>query len=323
MATIKDVALRAGVSVATVSHVLNATKPVGTVNTARVLRAAKALGYQPNRSARALRKGYSQAIGLLFPDLRNPFFSEIVHSVEKEARRVGHGLILVDTSGDAAEEQRGFAWLSEHQVAGAIWIPASNKPPGRSFPVVAVDRPYSGIDQVYSDHYQGGALIARHAFESGHRRVALVSGPKEISSARLRRKGFLDEAKGRLRIVWETYASFDGELGYASIARLAAPDATFVFAANDLIAVRCIQTLKEAGIRVPSEVSVAGFDDVPWARWVSPSLTTVRQNIDAVGRCAVNTWIDGTAHPRRTPTLSVFPVELVVRESTSKARRQR
>lgn len=319
MATMMDVARKAGVSVATVSHVLNDSKTVSDKTSRRVRAAAEELGYHPNRSARALRKGYSQTLGLLFPDLRNPFFSELVYAVEEEARRLGYSLILVDTSGDETEEELGFTWLNEHRVAGAIWIPSSGRPIRSTFPVVCVDRPMEGLDQVYSDHYQGGRLIARHAIESGHRAAALISGPREITSACLRRNGFLDGIGTELSIAWEAFASFSGALDSETIERLGRSKATFIFASNDMIAMSTIRALTERGFDVPGDVSVAGFDDVPWAGLVSPSITTVHQDIATVGREAVRTWVEGIAHPRRAPVRSVLPVELVQRASTRSA----
>lgn len=317
----RDVASLARVSVATVSHVLNRSKVLSPAVTDRVLDAARTLHYRLDRTARALRTGKSQVVGLLFPDLANPFFPELARAIERAARDLGYSLILVDTSGDAATEQLGFELLSEHKAAGAIWIPASDgEPPPHDYPIVVVDRPVEGFDCVCSDHLEGGRLIARHLIALGHKRIGLLSGPAHLSSARLRRRGFLEAIGGEERMVWEHEVPFASPLPDAAAELLRDCEATVIVAANDVVAVGVLEVWKRMGRNPSEEPSVVGYDDLPWSAWISPALTTVRQNITALGERAVVMWHNRLHHPTRRRQAEKLPVELVVRASTKPLR---
>src|SRR5215472_4835207 len=191
MATVKDIAAAVGVSVATVSNVLNGKPNVGRVNRQKVLRAAQRLAYQPNRAAQAMRTGRTRAIGLVLPDLTNPFFPQLAQAVEKTARSLGMAVCLIDSQGSAEGETDGFALLCRHAVDGIIWCPVGTRPPphlkGRTPPIVLIDRPQPGHPVVHSNYLMGGGLLAAYAVRMGHRCVALLSGPQNLASARQRR----------------------------------------------------------------------------------------------------------------------------------------
>ncbi len=318
MVNLKDVAQAAGVSVATVSYVLRGAKPVSREVELRVWQVARELGYQPNRSAQTLRTGRSRTLGLLVPDLTNPYFPALVQVIETTARALGYALILIDAQNDPATEREGLELLAGYSVAGSVWVPVG-EPPKPPFPTVIVDRPAEGFDAVQADHYQGGALLAAYALELGHHRIGLLSGPRELISAQERRRGFL-EGLGGLDPVWECAVPFALELPEAALARLTRNEITLLVCANDVVAIGAVRSLKQLGRRVPGEVSVLGFDDVPWAALLEPPLATVRQPVAELGRTAVMLLHERIQAPEAPIKRQVLPVELVARRSAQKAR---
>jgi LacI family transcriptional regulator len=320
MATIKDLAAKVGVSVATVSNVLNDKPNVGATVRQKVLRAAKELGYRPHRAAQAMRKGRTRAIGLVLPDLTNPFFPQLAQAVENTARRLGLLVCLIDSQGCAQGETDGLILLSQHGVDGVIWCPVGPQVPapvrtlGR--PVVLIDRPKPGFAAVHSNYLLGGQLLARYALQRGHTRVGLLSGPRDLESAQQRRNGFLGAFPKRMEVAWEVRVGFDGILSReARDALLRRRRATLIVAGNDLIAINAIHFLAERGVAVPDEVSVVGFDDISWAKVVSPRLTTIAQPLVAIGTRAVELLQERMAGATVPSRATVFDVTLVERES--------
>lgn len=319
MATIKDVALRADVSVATVSYVLNGRKTISPKVTARVLLAAKELNYRPNRSAQTLRTGHSKTIGLLLPDITNPFFPTLAQAIESNARRQGYVVIFIDTRQDAQVEQEALELLAEYDVAGTIWCPVANEVPVEpAFPIVLVDRPIDGFDAVYADFFHGGKLAAEYAYRLGHRRVGLLSGPQTLKSAYLRREGFLAGADKKLELIWDIEVPFSTALPDEVCSALLARDVSLVVAADDAVAVGVLKLLRGASIEVPDDMSVIGFDDISWAELVCPTLSTVRQPVAELGKRAVLLLHERLKKPSQRPQEVVLGVDLVERESTRK-----
>jgi len=318
MARLKDVAERAGVSTATVSNVLRGTKAARPEVTARVRAAADALGYVPNPHAQSLRTGHSRAVGLLVPDLTNPYFPALAQAIETTARAHGYALLVMDAGNDGALEDASLSLMASYRVAGVIWVPVHDQPRlDWPFPVVTVDRPLACCDAVVADHFQGGALVARHALERGHRRVGLLTGPRALASAALRRSGFLEAAAGGLEVAWEHEVPFTSDLPADVVARLRDPGCTLIACANDAVAVGVLRALRDAGARVPDDVSVIGFDDVPWAEFVEPALTTVRQPLAALGAAAVEMLHARIAEPATPRRFETHPVALVVRRTVA------
>jgi len=318
MARLKDVAQLAGVSTATVSNVLRGTKATTPEVRSRVVAAAAELGYVPNPHAQSLRTGHSHALGLVVPDLTNPYFPALVQAIETTARALGYALIVMDAGNETTREHESLGLLASYRVAGVVWVPVDDRPATDwPFPVVTVDRPLPCCDAVVADHAQGGALVAAHAIACGHRRVGLLSGPRALASAAGRRCGFLRAAAGALEVAWEHEVPFSSDLPGAVAARLRAPDCSLVVCANDAIAVGALRALREAGARVPDDVSIIGFDDVPWAEFVEPALTTVRQPLAALGAGAVAMLQARIAEPRAARRLETHPVTLVTRRSVA------
>ena len=320
MATVKDIAAAVGVSVATVSNVLNGRPNVGRVNRQKVLRAAKRLGYRPNRAAQAMRTGRTRAIGLVLPDLTNPFFPELAQAVENTARGLGLLVCLVDSQGRAAGEADGFALLMQHAVDGIIWCPVGPRLPpylrDAARPVVLIDRPRPGFPVVHSDYLMGGRLLAEYALRMGHRCVGLLSGPQNLASARQRRDGLVEAFPQDIRIAWEVVVGFDGILNPDAVRALQRRGkATLIVAGNDLIAISAIRCLAEAGVHVPADVSITGFDNIRWTDVVTPRLTTIAQPVGAIGAKAVRLMQQRMSGEKIASRPTIFDVALIERDS--------
>lgn len=323
MATIKDVAAKVGVSVATVSNALNGKPNVGSAMRRKVVRAAKDLNYRPHRAAQAMRKGRTRTIGLVLPDLTNPFFPQLAQTVENKARKLGLLVCLIDSQNTAEGEIDGVTLLAQHGVDGIIWCPVGPRipPPIRTLdrPVVLIDRPRPDFAVVQSNNLMGGRLLAKYALRQGHTRVGLLSGPRNVENAQQRRTGFVTACPERIDVAWEVRVGFDGHLPReARDALVRRRGATLIIAGNDLIAINAMRFLIQNNINVPEDVSIAGFDDISWARIVSPSLTTIAQPLPAIGACAVELLqerMTGTVVANR-PT--VFDVALVERDSVKR-----
>lgn len=323
MATVKDIAAAVGVSVATVSNVLNGRPNVGRATRQRVLRSAQQLDYRPNRAAQAMRTGRTRAIGLVLPDLTNPFFPELAQAVENTARSRGLLVCLVDSQGRPEGEADGFSLLMQHAVDGIIWCPLGPRLPTQlknlARPVVLIDRPRPGYAVVHSNYLMGGRLLAEYAARMGHRRVGLLSGPQHIESARQRRDGFVKALPSGSEIAWEVCVGFDGVLTEEACAALQRRrKATLIVAGNDLIAIGAIRRLAEQGVRVPDEVSVTGFDNIRWTDLVTPRLTTIAQPVGAIGARAVELMQERMSGEKIDSQRTVFDVELIERDSVRK-----
>jgi LacI family transcriptional regulator len=323
MATVKHIAAAVGVSVATVSNVLNGKPNVGRATRQRVLRIAQQLDYRPNRAAQAMRTGRTRAIGLVLPDLTNPFFPELAQAVENTARSRGLLVCLVDSQSRPEGEADGFSLLMQHAVDGIIWCPLGPRLPAQlknlARPVVLIDRPRPGYPVVHSNYLMGGRLLAEYVARMGHRRVGLLSGPQHIESARQRRDGFVKALPGSSEIAWEVCVGFDGVLTNEARAALRQRrKATLIVAGNDLIAIGAIRRLAEQGVRVPDEVSVTGFDNIRWTDFVTPRLTTIAQPVGAIGARAVELMQERMSGEKIDSQRTVFDVELIERDSVRK-----
>jgi LacI family transcriptional regulator len=323
-ATLKDIASAVGVSLATVSNVLTGKPNVGRVIRKQVLQAAKQLGYRPNRAAQAMRTGRTRAIGLVLPDLTNPFFPELAQAVENTARNLGLLVCLVDSQGRAEGESDGFALLMQHAVDGIIWCPLGPRPPstlrrlGR--PIILIDRPGPRYAVVHSNYVMGGELLAGYAVRMGHKRIGLLSGPQALESARQRRDGFVNALPDKIDIVWEVSVGFDGVLTPEAIEALTRQrkKATLIIAGNDLIAISAIRCLADHGVRVPEDVSITGFDNIRWTDVVTPRLTTIAQPVGAIGAKAVELMQESMSGQRIPARHTVFDVSLIERDSVKR-----
>lgn len=327
MVTVKDIAAAVGVSVATVSNVLNERPNVGDATRRKVLEVARRLGYRPNRAAQAMRTGRTRTLGLVLPDLTNPFFPELAQAVENKARSLGLVVCLIDSQSSLHSESDGFSLLLQHAVDGIIWCPLGPRLPASlkklTGPIVLIDRPRPGFAAVHSNYEMGGRLLAEYALRMGHTRIGLLSGPQQLESARQRRDGFANAFPEDIQIAWEVSVSFDGVLTAQAIDALErGRKATLIVAGNDLIAISAMRCLSNLGVAVPDEVSVTGFDNIRWTDLVTPRLTTIAQPVGAIGARAVEMLMERIEGQNVAPARTVFDVELIERDSV-KPRRAR
>jgi LacI family transcriptional regulator len=332
MATIREVAESAGVSYATVSHVINNTRLVSQGTRQRVLAAMEALNYRPNALARSLRQGKTNTLGLVLPDSANPFFAEISRSIEDEAFKRGYSVFLCNTELDTQRELFYVDVLSKKQVDGIIFVAAGDQADsleflvGRNMPVVMVDRdvPNVEVDAVLTDNQLGGYLATRHLLELGHKRIACISGPSSITPSAERMIGYrkaLEQAglpyDERLILRGDYHAQSGMEITH-SILNMD-PRPTAVFALNDLMALGALRAAAEAGCIVPEELAVVGYDDLEIARFSNPPLTTIAHPKKEIGARALELLVDRISRKGSPPSRLVLPPELIIRRSSQPA----
>lgn len=305
MATIKDVAERAGVSITTVSHVINRTRFVSEKLTQRVYDAMKDLNYQPNIIARSLRSGRTKTIGLVVPDILNPYFAKFSREIEDKGFEHGYNVILCNTDENLAKEEQYVTGLLSKQVDGLIFFSSGvskslkNVPNKDDIPIVVTDRESEGIvsDVVLIDNFKGGYDATRYLISIGHKRIACISGPSLIRPSAQRVDGYrqaLDEAG----IPYDEDLLRRGDFRYSGgeqqmSALLKLPELpTAVFACNDMMAIGATRTIRDAGFSVPDDFSVLGFDNTPLSRYVFPQLTTIAQPVKEMADLAIELLIE-------------------------------
>jgi LacI family transcriptional regulator len=329
MATIREVAESAGVSYATVSHVINNTRVVTPETRARVMAAMTALDYRPNALARSLRQGKTNTIGLVLPDSANPFFAEISRGIEDEAFKKGYSVFLCNTELDTQRELFYVDVLSKKQVDGIIFVAAGDQPDSldyllrQNMSVVMIDRdlPNVEVDAVLTDHRLGGFLATRHLIELGHKQIACIAGPSSITPSAERITGYrkaLEEAglpyDERLVLRGDYHAQSGMEITHSILSMTPRP--TAIFTLNDLMALGALRAAAEDGYSVPRDLAVVGYDDLELARFTNPPLTTIAQPKKEIGVQAINLLVDRISQRSRPPTRLVLPPELIVRRST-------
>ncbi len=323
-ATIRDVARHAEISVASVSRALNGLTNVHPDTKARVLASAKKLGYVPHAGARSLSMARTHAIGVVLPDLHGEFFSEIVRGIDREASGRGYQLLLSNMHADV--ELASLAMRSMRgRVDGLIVMAPQIDPaelaetlPG-GFPVVLVNSPDgSGRHSMRIDNRTAADVMVRHLLDSGRKALVHISGPADNMDARERIEGFSAAlAKYAPSLPAKIIkGNFSEEAGELAVKKLIADGTPFdaIFAANDMMALGALLALKEAGIDVPGTVAVAGFDDVPLARYLA--LTTMRIHLAELGARAVSRLIDELDGEAAASTTELLTADLVVRAST-------
>lgn len=327
--TIRDVAKAAGVSITVVSHVLSGHRPTGELTRHRVLAAVEQLNYRPNRVAQSLVTRHTQTVGLILPDIMNPFFPQLVHAVERAAIRAGYRLVLCHSDSLETLERECLEDLVARRVEGVIYMRGTSTPNpvlhrlvAEHFPLVVVDEeiPELAVSGVFATNRAGGRLAARHLWRLGHRMVGVIGGPRGLLTVHERLAGFRDTYR-RLgapippeRVVFTEY-TLEGGREAARMLLNRSPGLTAVFAANDLTAVGAIQAAQAMGIRVPEALSVMGFDDVAFSSLIAPALTTVRQPIRRMGSEAFRLLL-AQAQGDRVPVRRLLPTSLVERSST-------
>jgi LacI family transcriptional regulator len=328
MVTIREVAKAAGVSSTTVSHVINGTRFVSEGVRARVLGAMSALGYQHNVLARSLRRGETHTLGLILPDSANPFFAKVGRSIEAAAFDLAYSVVLCNSEGNLDREQHYTEVLTGKQVDGIIFVAAGDHTKslsvllGRGVPFVVIDRdlPDAKVDAVLADNRQGGYLATRHLLGLGHRRIACISGPSNVTPSAERVTGYrqaLAEADLPVQESLILRGDFHLESGWRAASELlrrpAPPSA--VFACNDLMAIGVMRAAAELARRIPEDLAVVGFDDIELSAYAVPPLTTVVQPTSDMGRRAVQLLMDRIGDPGLPHRREIFPTTLTVRAS--------
>ena len=327
--TIRDVASHAGVSVATVSRVINnSPHKVHRATRQRVLRTVSRLGYHPNVVAQGLRRGTSRSIALIVPDISNPFFPAIARGVEDVARRHGYALVLGNTDDDAERERAYLDILRKRWVDGVLFASAGGddrplralRAGGVPALLIARDVADVAIDTVVVDSFAGVRQATSHLLRLGHRRIAYIGGPDSLSVARERLRGYrqaLRDFNVRPDPSLIVAGDFRVDGGCAAVRRLLARRRAFtaVVAANDLTAIGAMEVLRAAGRRIPDDVAVVGFDDIPFAAFVDPPLTTVAQPTYRLGALAMERLLALMNGEAVTTRRIVLAPQLVVRRS--------
>jgi len=324
-ATIRDVARAADVSVATVSRTLNGIDSVAVKTRDRVLRVAGELDYVPHSGARALSTRRTDTIGVLLPDLHGEFFSELIRGIDLAARAQGLHLLLSSSHGDPAEAAAALRAMRSRVDSIILMLPDSGQDllagagaGTASVPMVFLGQGASGGAHcaLAIDNYAGACAITEHLIATGRKRVAFVTGPATNADAGERLRGYCAAMRrwGLAERVLD--GDFTEQAGRDAARRIIAgqrPDA--LFCANDMMAIGALEALKEAGFAVPDDIALAGFDDIPIARYVSPPLTTAAVPIAEIGRQALECCAAVIAR-RPTNRQRTFKPELVVRAST-------
>lgn len=332
MATIKDVAKKAGVSPATVSRVVNRQPYVAEDLRNRVLSAIQALDYHPNRVAQRLRAEKSHLVGVILSDIKNPFYTLALGGLEQVLSHQSLSVLICNSNLSQERENDFISLMLAEDVAGLIIAPVKEKSimltaAGKNgLPIVAIDRRMNNpkLDVVLADN-RGGAYVAIQRFiRLGHQRIAIVNGPQHLTSGRERYDGFLQAMQeGGLPVDLDLvkFGNYQVDSGYKLTRELLAgvqlPIALFV--ANNLMTIGALNAIHEIGYRIPDEVAVIGFDDVPWAMSLNPPLTTVAQPSVEIGVNAAELLVNRLADPQRPARTVVLETELIVRASCSSA----
>ncbi len=328
---IREVAVRAGVSVGTVSNVLNRPELVAEPTRERVYAAIAELGFVRNDSARQLRVGRSRTLGLVVLDVANPFFTDVARGVEDTANQHGLAVILCNTDEDPIKEASHLDLLAEMRVQGVLINPIDTDGRiaalrDRGIPVVLFDRRGDPAVEcsVAVDDVLGGRLAATHLIESGHRSIQFVGGPLTLRQVQERYEGVsaVASAHDDVELTVLTTPALNVVAGRAAGDRLAAAgrDAlpSAVFCANDLLALGVLQALTHAGLRVPDDVAIVGYDDIDFAAAAAVPLSSVRQPRQQLGRTAAELLLAETTETDHEHRQVVFEPELIVRESSAR-----
>lgn len=326
--TIFDVAREAGVSYATVSRVINNKDHVKPDKRERVLRAMTRLGYVVNQQARSLAGGKSQVVGLVVPGVDNSYIGEIIRGIDEELASASYDLMLYTTHRRKTRESTYVATLTQGLADGLLLV--LPRDPGaymealrrRGFPFVVID--HQGIDDtgpaVGATNRQGGYSATRYLIELGHRRIGFITGTLEVRCSTDRLAGYR-AALGEFGLPLDPALVREGDFqqpdGYRGAHELLAlaERPTAIFASNDVMAFGVMEAVRECGLRIPADISIVGFDDIPQATHVNPQLTTVRQPLEQMGRLAARTLLQLIANPKADVARIELPTELIIRDS--------
>jgi LacI family transcriptional regulator len=330
--TIKEVAEKAGVSIATVSRVLNNNYPVSDITRKKVLEAIKELNFQPNNIARSLRKNTTYLIGVVIPDSSNPFFIDIIRGVDKIISEEGYSLILADTEEDMEKEVNVLKKLSEKRVDAVILASSGSKNEyvkellKRNIPVILIDRKIEGIetDLIVSDNYGGAYNLTKFLIENGHRDICIVNGNLEVSTAVERFEGFKAAMHDYSIPVYKEfilYGDFSEVKAYKEIKRMIQKGKlpTAIFTANNRMAEGVMVALQEERLQIPDDISLVTFEEIRNQKLIRPKLTYIKQDGYSMGQKAGELVINKLKNNSKImPKEIIFVCTLVINESVRK-----
>lgn len=331
MGTIYDLAKATGVSITTVSKAMNGYPDVSEKTKQKILKAAEEMGYLPNAHAQSLSTRKSWTIGVMFSEangvgMRHPFFNAVIESFRQETEQQGYDLVFASRN----LRQRDMSYLEHflHRAVDGIVVICSDRMDSgvqeliaSDIPIVVVDMESADCSTVYSDNREGSMLAVEYLHELGHRRIAHISGDDTVDAGRARVQGFRQKMEELGLPIRPDYVAnggfFSVEEGKAAMERLLSltERPTAVFVAGDQMAIGAMEAAREHGLRIPEDVSIIGYDDIEISRYVTPKLTTVRQDTDLMGRVAAEVLIEQITNKQRVVGEKVVPVTLVVRES--------
>lgn len=328
--TIYDVAKRAGVSYGTVSRVINGNPHVKAETRERIVTAIQELGYVVNKQAKGLAGGQTQMIGVLVPDLGTAYIGEIMRGIDTELSFASYDLVLYTTHRTAVKEANYVANMVQGMVDGVLLVLPRNPADyigtltRRKFPFVLID--HQGIGDpcpaVGATNWQGAYNATEYLIKLGHRRIGFITGSMDLGAAIDRLAGYKSALRvyhipEDPRLIYEgTFFQPDGYAGACALLDLDDPP-TAIFASNDAMAMGAMDAVRSRGLRIPQDISILGFDDVPQAALVRPALTTVRQPLEQMGRVATQMLLDLLKNPKKEISRIELPTELIVRDSTS------
>ena len=328
--TIKQVAERAGVSVATVSRVLAGKGFTSPERVERVRAAVQTLDYRPNRAARNLRTRVTQVVGVVISDIQNPFFTSVVRGIEKVLEGAGYTLILCNSDEEPHREQVLLATLRAESVAGVIISPtradseAVHQMVLNGTPLVTIDRTLSmtSVDSVAVANTQGAFTAVNHLLKLGHKCIGMISGPDQASTAKERKDGYLQALQAALLQPCTgmiQYGNFRQEGGYHAMnALLDLPQPpTAVLVGNNLMTLGALQAIHERSLAIPQDIAIVGFDDMSWATSLQPPLTAVAQPTYELGVTAAELLLERIHDPQRPVRHIILETRLIVRASST------
>ena len=328
--TIKEVAEQARVSIQTVSRVLNNRSDVSEETRERIQSIMDDMGYRPFAIARGLASNRTYTLGLVTQDFSDFWFSQVVTGAEKEAHDHGYYFMLGSSSCNLRDEPKFLRLLTERHVDGILFIRASCPEESEQLvrlkemgiPVITIGhyQPHSDLTMIDVDNVGGARQATEYLISLGHRRIAMIAGPSDWNSARNRTEGYLQALQGNgispnsELIIESTWLHKGGYLGMKTLLEKKVPF-TAVFAQNDRMARGAITALHQTGLRVPEDVSVIGYDDIPEAEFSDPPLTTIRQPMEEIGQAATRLLIQMIKDRNITPKQVLFDTKLIIRSS--------
>ncbi|WP_240009626.1 substrate-binding domain-containing protein [Marinomonas algicola] len=330
--TIKDVALRAGVSTTTVSHVLNKTRFVAAKTQEKVFKAADDLHYAPSAVARSLKVKTTKSLGMLVTTTLSPFYAELINYVEKHCYDEGYNLILCNTDGDSEKILSYLRMLSQKRVDGILVMCteyndslSTSLAEKRDLPITVMDwGPTDAyLDRIQDNSAKGAHIATQYLIDQGHTEIAYIGGPLEKIPSQHRLEGFQDamaQAGLNIRPEWVIESDFECEGGKIGMRKLMSlekrPSAVFV--GNDMMAMGAMSEAQSAGVKIPEQLSIIGYDNISNSAYFSPPLTTVNQPKERLAKLAISTLIERLTNPRQTGKTMMLEPNLVVRSSVAK-----